>query len=88
MLGAFLLLRLQQSVRSGEPTIGLRVTSLEEQRESHPEHAPCGPPSITGCDMDTMGALQCAAALVRMAEEIRRRCQQLEIVPRQRTRVV
>jgi hypothetical protein len=38
--------------------------------------------------MGMMRALQCAATLVRMAEKIRRRCQQLEIVPRQRTRLV
>jgi hypothetical protein len=38
--------------------------------------------------MGVMGTLQCMATLIHMAKEIRRGCQQLEIVPGQGIRLV
>jgi hypothetical protein len=88
MLGAFWLHVLKHSVRPREPTTGLREIPFEKQSERHPEQAPRRSPRITGCDVSTVGALQSLATLIHMTEEICRRCQQLEILPRQRTRRV
>jgi hypothetical protein len=88
MLGAFGLHVLKHSVSPSEPTTGLREIPFEKQGERHPEQAPRGSPRIAGCDVSTVGALQRLATLTSMTEEICRRCQQLEILPRQRTRRV
>jgi hypothetical protein len=88
MLSAFLLLRSQQTFGPCEPTARLRKAPLEEESKRHPEHAPSGPASITRCNMDTMGALQCAATLVYVAEEISCRREKLEIVSQQGVRLV
>jgi hypothetical protein len=82
MLGAFWLHMLKHSVRPREPTTGLREIPLEKQSERHPEQAPRRSPRIAGCDVSLMGALQRLATLIHMTEEICRRCQQLEILPR------
>ncbi len=88
VLGAILLLELQQLIRAGEPTAGLRKIPLEQQGEGHPEHAPRGPPGITGFDIGMMGTLQRLPTLLHVAEEIGRGRQQLKVLPHQEARLV
>jgi hypothetical protein len=87
-LGTLVWLLGQHPTSFGEPPTGHSQISLEKQRERHPEQAPGGTPDIISCDVGTMGALQGLPAFVRMAEQMGRRCQQLEICTPQRARLV
>ena len=82
------LLMLQQPAGSREPATGGRQVTLEEQSERDPEQASRGTPGFTRRGICTMGTLQRAPTLLDVAEEIGRRCQQLEILPSQGARLV
>jgi hypothetical protein len=87
-LGAVRRLVLQEPVGAGEPAAGLRQLSPAAQMERQPERAAGGPPGIAGLGMQLLGPLQRPQAVRHAAEEVGRGPQQLQILRRQRGRLV